>query len=631
MKKILLTLSAVLATMGAANGQNFVSARMDAPVQAPAAEDDANWMKWCNEGAEFFYQFGAGTNSDFGLGSRFSKEILADYEGKSISLVAIYVAESMKDVSVELKKGDDITTAKDVATKTAPQFAPGWNYVKFDEPVEIDATEAISLVYHAVVSANAFPAALDATPLSATADEGKAYCYYEGGFDDLATFTTSQGQRPYADLGHPVMKLFIGEDDQYLALNATMDMYNYVDRYVPNGEECDITVMFSNASFTTIDNVTLACEINGEKTEETITFSPALAANSMTQHSFKYTADKDYDISYSIAQINGETYSNEMNIPLNYAIQPYDASKTVDRTILIEKFTGQDCGFCPGGEQSIQAAIKGHEDRVARIDHHAGYYPDIFTISESEDITSDFGVTGAPSCMVNRRYEESQGAVAWHPGYMTADMVENYLARPGFTTLEINDTFDAENRELTVTVKGEGAVDLQGKRITVAITQSGYKARQASGGNNWLHNDFPIVFLTEYNGDALNVNEDNTFEMTFKSVINENYFNRQGSFTVDMNQLKVVAFINDWNYLYDNQVLNAAFKTASCKGAVESTKADGLTLYAADGKIMADKDCTIEVYNLTGAQVENESLERGLYIVKAVADGKTYTQKLTVR
>ena len=69
--------------------------------------------------------------------------------------------------------------------------------------------------------------------------------------------------------------------------------------------------MFSNASFTTIDNVTLACEINGEKTEETITFSPALAANSMTQHSFKYTADKDYDISYSIAQINGETYSNE--------------------------------------------------------------------------------------------------------------------------------------------------------------------------------------------------------------------------------------------------------------------------------------------------------------------------------
>lgn len=42
MKKILLTLSAVLATMGAANGQNFVSARMDAPVQAPAAEDDAN-------------------------------------------------------------------------------------------------------------------------------------------------------------------------------------------------------------------------------------------------------------------------------------------------------------------------------------------------------------------------------------------------------------------------------------------------------------------------------------------------------------------------------------------------------------------------------------------------------------
>ena len=375
MKKILLTLSAVLATMGAANGQNFVSARMDAPVQAPAAEDDANWMKWCNEGAEFFYQFGAGTNSDFGLGSRFSKEILADYEGKSISLVAIYVAESMKDVSVELKKGDDITTAKDVATKEASYFAPGWNYVKFDEPVEIDATEAISLVYHAVVSANAFPAALDATPLSATADEGKAYCYYEGGFDDLATFTTSQGQRPYADLGHPVMKLFIGEDDQYLALNATMDMYNYVDRYVPNGEECDITVMFSNASFTTIDNVTLACEINGEKTEETITFSPALAANSMTQYSFKYTADKDYDISYSIAQINGETYSNEMNIPLNYAIQPYDASKTVDRTILIEKFTGQDCGFCPGGEQSIQAAIKGHEDRVARIDHHAGYYP----------------------------------------------------------------------------------------------------------------------------------------------------------------------------------------------------------------------------------------------------------------
>lgn len=622
MKKILLTLSAVLATMGAANGQNFVSARMDAPVQAPA--DGYEWMQHCNPDSPSYWQFGAGGSADFGAAARFSKEFLSEYNGKTVSAAAFYMTQAMKDVTVLLKKGDDINTAKEISTQNLAYTQVGWNYVKFDTPVEIDATEAISVAYYMTVTTNDYPTGYDGSTIT-SADKEKTYYYLDGTFEDATT--------DFSQLGHALIRVFVDEDPEVLANNVNIDMYNYVERYVPNGEKCDITIQFSNPSFGTIENVTVAYTMNGEEKTQTIPFDPAIQPftenTSAANSTFDLTADKDYTLNFRVTEVNGkENFAKDK--ALNYVIQAYDPAKTAERTILIEKFTGQDCGYCPSGEQSIQAAIYGKEDRVARIDHHAGFYDDIFTLDESKMIATTFAIPGAPYCIIDRHFDANFG-IAFSPFNLTTSSIDNFLNKPAFATLEINDTFDAANRELTVTVKGEGMVSLQDKKISVVLTQSGYKARQQSGGSNWLHNDFPIVFLTDYNGDALNVNADNTFEMTFKCTIDKEYSNAQGKFTVDMNQLKVVAYINDWNNMYDNQVLNAAFKEAATKGAVENASADDFMLYAADGKIIANKDCTMEVYNLTGAQVENEGLEKGLYIIKAVADGKTYTQKLTVR
>ena len=84
-------------------------------------------------------------------------------------------------------------------------------------------------------------------------------------------------------------------------------------------------------------------------------------------------------LAVKLAKINGVAVADAP--VFEQTLRGYEAADLVDRNaLLIEKFTGQGCGYCPGGETSVNNAIKGHEDQVARINHHFGYMDDIFTI-----------------------------------------------------------------------------------------------------------------------------------------------------------------------------------------------------------------------------------------------------------
>ena len=78
------------------------------------------------------------------------------------------------------------------------------------------------------------------------------------------------------------------------------------------------------------------------------------------------------------------------------------ATENYERTLMLEQFTGQGCGYCPTGASIIKEGLAGIEDRVIWTAHHAGYKPDDFTISNSENLLTTFGVNGAPAMMLNR-------------------------------------------------------------------------------------------------------------------------------------------------------------------------------------------------------------------------------------
>ena len=131
------------------------------------------------------------------------------------------------------------------------------------------------------------------------------------------------------------------------------------------------------------------------------------------------------------------------------------------RKYLIEHFTGDQCGYCPYGMYSI---VDYTTDLTTTpciwVSHHYGFNTDEYTISESAKIASASGVNGAPNMAMNRT-KVMGSTIAFHPGYLTEDGMPETIASKCETTAEasvvIEHTYNAETRELNVTVSGQVA------------------------------------------------------------------------------------------------------------------------------------------------------------------------------
>jgi hypothetical protein len=186
--------------------------------------------------------------------------------------------------------------------------------------------------------------------------------------------------------------------------------------------------------------------------------------------------------------------------------------------MLIEQFTGQACGYCPGGAEVLKASIAGMEnpDDVIWVAHHAGYAKDDFTLTESLEIAGSLRVSGAPNCAVNRMpvdYVAGKSDLVWHPAYSTTELLEDLTEIPGLATMELTVNYTEENRMLVVGIKGNLIV--ASANITVLVKQSGIIAKQANGGNNYEHNNAPRFFLTGSKGNKLDVDSAGNYEISY--------------------------------------------------------------------------------------------------------------------
>lgn len=573
------------------------------------------WMKHFNPDEAI-----SGTGSKDGTQSsgvaRFSKETIEKYKGKSISAVAIALRYNWDNVTIWVKTGDDIKTATTIYSQEAAHLCNGWNYIKLDTPVEITGEEAINIEYGGV----SYNTGIGMTTES-KAEKGCSYLCMRGIYYDMADF----------GWGNIMVKALVDGDVDKLASCVSARSIQGIGEYTPQNSTLQAEIVMVNNSFAEVSEVEISYSVNGEEKYATATFDEAVKPYT----DFSYTIpvdipDKDTDLSFTISKVNGQ--QNILARTEEKHISTYNPEDIAGRTLLIEKFTGQECSICPLGEEYIKKAVTGFGNNVARIDHHYGFLPDLFTIEESGKIGSFFNVRSAPQCMIDRRTQKDMDYVTFHPANITGSLIFEELQKPADVTVNIETVYDAATRKLSATVKGEGKTDLEGKRINVVLTQSGYVAYQNEGGEDYVHNDFPIEYLTEYDGDALSVNSDGTYEMTFECQIPEAYTNEKGTREVDLEQLKVVAFISDWNDCNSSEVMNAAVVKVETKGNVDITPATTPSFTVRGGRVVAEAECqSLRVYSLNGMEVENDRLPEGIYIVKAICNGDTYTGKVAVR
>ena len=207
------------------------------------------------------------------------------------------------------------------------------------------------------------------------------------------------------------------------------------------------------------------------------------------------------------------------------------------RKYLIEHFTGDQCGYCPGGMYGIvHYTMYLTTTPCIWVSHHYGYNNDEYTISESAKIGTACGVQGAPNMAMNRT-KIMGTSIAFHPGYLPeegmAETIANKCATEAEASVVIDHTYNAETRELNVTVSGQVAnTDVTEYLLSVLIKENGLVGKQAdytyswktSGYKEFLHPCVARDFLTEGStlGDTVKV-ENQAYSKTYTYTVSDKW------------------------------------------------------------------------------------------------------------
>ena len=179
---------------------------------------------------------------------------------------------------------------------------------------------------------------------------------------------------------------------------------------------------------------------------------------------------------------------------------------------LLEEFTGQDCGYCPMGMDSVHAFV-GDDPNWIVVLHHYGYQKDHFSVAGSKKITSKMGVSGAPTVTINRTSAKTSDGkqTCFHPAYLP-EMSKAQFDDSTYVGLTIANTYDAATRSINVKVHGIVTnEDCPSLKLTVLIKESGMIDYQQDyygsyeGWQEFRHANAVRAFLSDPLGDLLDV------------------------------------------------------------------------------------------------------------------------------
>ena len=369
-------------------------------------------------------------------------------------------------------------------------------------------------------------------------------------------------------------------------------------------------------------------------------------------------------VNMSISDVNGgaETLLADNKCD----VQVYFYPQGMPRNFLVENFTGQTCGNCPGGHLAMEDAIERSGESVVAVSYHSGFEPDDFTMMEDAYYKQFYGVPGAPSFMVNRFANPaiSSTSPVFEYGSMTTamilDCIEKQAAEQPYVGVYINTNYDEQTRRLT------GAVDIVAYRdpnlsnpsLQLLLVQDSIVGNQDSyttglGGSNYMHRHVNRGSLNGTFGEKLGELSAGAvitkeIDYTLPETITSSY-ESVTNIATDPKQMYLVAIVGniDSSDPANCLVLNCAqvkFGSSTVTG-ISSAPASNPEAGAAEARLVGSAGSlraegnfdALYIYNVSGklaarcsAPGQALQLEPGVYVTRAVKGGSTATAKCVV-
>lgn len=253
----------------------------------------------------------------------------------------------------------------------------------------------------------------------------------------------------------------------------------------------------------------------------------------------------------------------------NFSIAQYQVSTDVQpKNILLEEFTGINCGNCPSAHKIAANLLLAQENTFYSIAIHSGYYaspfsdqPD-FRTPEGEELDATFASgSGYPCGMINRHTFAGTSPIMSRSNWTLCAKEIHQENAP--VNLYVTSTYSAADAQLTVHVEGyyTADVDAQQNFLTVALTQNNIRGPQSGGGvgSDYLHQHMLRDYLTPLWGDTISdCTEGSFFTKDYTYAVPENI----NDVAVDPAELEVIVFVaND-----KTDVLNVTDVKPVCEG-----------------------------------------------------------------
>ncbi|MGN0091296.1 MAG: Omp28-related outer membrane protein [Alloprevotella sp.] len=601
--------------------------------------------------------FSLGTGSRQGLAIRLTHEKLALLKGKRITgVTAIYGTKNLEGgtvtafVTTDLNATPIAEKAQAITSANIPSTTAKWTETTFDTPYTITGEEeCLYIGYTGVLTGNY---ALYSTDRTMDA-EGRTFAIVNDAWTDL----NGKGR------GMANLKAVVDELPQYA--DILMKSAHFSDYYLA-GEHYTLQGEVFNAGTETITS--LDVEVTSDQVQTLQLNNLELLPGKTLEITLPDVTAENAgatDLAMKIVKVNGKEDADMTDN--GYAEHVFFYPQNMERSMLVESFTGQKCSNCPTGHTTLKRVLEEIPQQTVEVTHHAGYFPDNFTMNEDLQYTLFYGTssTYAPAFMLNRYPNASTYVpVREISENNITEMFGQVANTHPYASLKLATEYDEATREVTLKFQIQGHEDMGETQnvLNIMMVQDGMRDYQSNGGNNYEHNH---TFRGTVTGNEWGLladfkpGETVTYEKTFTlpESVRSSYWTdellAESGMTASMvtkeldpAQISFVGYIA--RYVPNDPALNYVYNCVQAKlGETYTQRAfddssdgiENITDHGKDldiriegGRIFAGENLTdIRIFDATGRRYQTGlSLPHGTYIVSGKVSGKTVTKKLIV-
>lgn len=287
-----------------------------------------------------------------------------------------------------------------------------------------------------------------------------------------------------------------------------------------------------------------------------------------------------------------------------------------NRNVIIEEFTGVNCGYCPDGHRIVREYEEANPGRVFGINIHQGVYAAMYTTQWGNAIANQTGLNGYPSGTVNRHRFGGTATALGRDRFVNAG--NQIKAMSSFVNVAAQATIDATTRTLTVNVEAYYTADAETgmNLINVALLQdsiigpqSGASANpsQVTSDGKYIHMHMLRHLLTGQWGDTVSVEEGVIPQGT---LVQRTYTCDLPSYMSDaivkLNHLNVVVFVTkDKQEIYTGSKCVPSIIGERPLLSVGSSEATAVNIYGCSEEVMP----YLFVYNTGGEALTTMDIE----------------------